>query len=93
MRLQVLEVRWSGCLLIGLGKGAEPGDGPLRRPGVPVPDVMRHGISDSQTKDLAQTVTVYVNKLLGGGSHPPSGWRACFLRGRRYFLGMWAVAD
>lgn len=47
-----------------MGKGAEPGR-PLCRPGVPVPEVMRHGISDSQTKDLAQSVTVYVNKLLG----------------------------
>ncbi len=36
------------------------------RPGVPVPDVVRHGVSDSQIKSVAEKVTTILNKLLGG---------------------------
>lgn len=34
------------------------------RPGVPVPDVVRHGVSDSQIKSGAERLTTILNKLL-----------------------------
>ena len=33
---------------------------------MPVPDVVRHGVSDTQIKSVAEKVTTILNKLLGG---------------------------
>ena len=35
------------------------------RPGVPVPDTFRSGVSESQVKSYAEMATVYLNKALG----------------------------
>lgn len=47
---------------------------------MPVPDVVRHGVSDSQIKSAAEKVTTILNKLLGGFLRPfgSDSRRACF---------------
>lgn len=35
------------------------------RPGVPVPETFRSGVSEAQVKSYAETATIYLNKALG----------------------------
>ena len=50
---------------------------------MPVPDVVRHGVSDSQVKSAAERATTILNKLLGAFLlHPGRILGARVFRGR-----------
>ena len=52
-----------------------------RRPGVPVPPVFKHGISDGDVKGVTERGAIYINKTLGWCSGAVLVGHACLLIG------------